>query len=521
MSTSFHSRRFGVVVSVVVSVAALGVAACSGKSSSPRGTGGSGGSSAGAGGSSGGAGGKAGSGGTTGGSAGSGTGGATGGSSGSGGATGGSSGTSAGQGGSSSGSGGAAGSGAAAGEGGEGGGMQDDRPVLERPVREELACAVTTAMKNLMFEWAEGDLAETPDGVFLLWGRPAASSMPDSVELASIDETGTLGASTPIATYMGAYSSRPRLAASSRGMTAAWAEAGANEMSEMRIAELDAMGAVSKAPVTVPGLSERLGDPAVVSTATGNALLFVNTTVDYTTHRVRFARLDMSSAIVGDVVDLDTQMGGAAPTAGELVAVPGGFAATFTRWGTEAESFLAFLGADGAVQGDPIVLGSARPNLGQSLLVRGDELIVAYGDDDGGYENADIGGFIGLARFDLASRTLAAPVVRVQTPTVGDETVNPVLFTVDDNVGVLWSRGTVIYVCAGCMPDNHLEAVIMDGDDFTPVSTLLTLPNNQPMGGFIRPGVAPVGEHFVVTASLRFHVSGAAASGAFRCTPAP
>jgi hypothetical protein len=96
-----------------------------------------------------------------------------------------------------------------------------------------------------------------------------------------------------------------------------------------------------------------------------------------------------------------------------------------------------------------------------------------------------------------------------------------VLFGVGENVGVLWSRGTVIYVCAGCMPDNHLEAVVMDGDDFTPVSTLFTFPNNQPMGGFIRPGVAPVGEHFVVTASLRFHVSGNAASGAFRCAPAP
>jgi hypothetical protein len=470
VSFSIRTHRWGSLVSIAASITALGVAACSGKSVSSKGTGSTGGGGGVAGG--------------TGGS-GSGTGGTTGGSS------------------------------------GEGGGMNDERPVLERPLREELTCELTTPMKNLGFEWAEGDLASTASGAFLAWGKPAEIGSPHAVMVASIDETGTLGASVPIATYMGSYSSRPRLATSSRGMTLAWTEAGDNEMSRMRIAELDALGAVSKAPVTVSGLAERLSDVSVVPTATGNALHFVNTSVDYRKSSVRVALLDADAAILGTIAELVMIGEAVAPSGGAFVATPFGFAATSALPGLETETYLSFLDTTGPPLGDWILLGRPRPSLGVSLLVRGNELLVAFAEEDGGYENSDIAGYIGLARFDLTSRTLAAPVVRVQTPTIGEETVNPVLFAVGDDVGLLWSRGSVIYVCAGCMPDNHLEAVIMDGDDFTPISALLTLPNEEPMGGFIKPMVTTVGEHFVVAATLRFHVSGAAASGAFRCNPAP
>jgi hypothetical protein len=399
--------------------------------------------------------------------------------------------------------------------------MTDDRPVLERPVREELSCELTTAMQDLEFPWSDGDLAATSEGAFLLWGRPSETSMPDSVVIASIDETGALGTENPIATYMGAYSSRPRLAASARGLSVAWTEAGENEMSRMRVAELDAMGEVTNGPTTVAGLAERLSDPAIVPTQNGNALLFSNTTVDYMMSRIRFARLDANAGVSGDVTDIETTGDGATPQAGALIVTPNGYAATYSRWGLESETLLVFMDTNGAVQGEPIVLGFSRPGLGQSLLVRGNELIVAFGDEDGGYENSDIAGFIGLARFDLTTRALVGPVVRVQTPTVNEEVVNPFLFPVGDHLGLLWSRGSVIYVCAGCMPDNHLELVVMDADDFTPVSSLLTIPNDQPMGGYIRPMVAPVGDHFVVAASLRFHVSGNPATGAFQCAPVP
>jgi hypothetical protein len=45
--------------------------------------------------------------------------------------------------------------------------------------------------------------------------------------------------------------------------------------------------------------------------------------------------------------------------------------------------------------------------------------------------------------------------------------------------------------------------------------------NNEPMGGFVRPMVAPVGEQLVVVATLQFHIAGEAGSGALRCSALP
>jgi hypothetical protein len=344
----------------------------------------------------------------------------------------------------------------------------------------------------------------------------------DAVMLASVSETAMLGTPEPLATYSGAYSSRPRLAASSRGLSVAWTQAGLNEMSTLHVAELDAMGNVTMMPKAVAGISERVGDPALAPTADGNALLFVNTAVDYSSTVVRFARLDADAVLDGDPVDVSAMQAEGQMQAGELVAISGGFAATCTTYtGLEFETHLSFLDDGGAVQGQPSVLNDSRPFIGQSLLARDGELIVAHGDEVGTYEESNIGGFITLSRFDLETHERTAPDVRVQSPTVNEEVVNPVLFAVGEDIGLLWSRGSVIYICAGCMPDNHLEAVVMDGDDFTPLTDLMAFPNDQPMGGYVRPMVAPVGDHFAVVTELRFHVSGNMATGAFQCTPTP
>jgi hypothetical protein len=513
----FRSVRSASIVSLTLSIAAVAVAGCSSKSETPRpgAAGGAGGATAGSGGSGGG-----GAGGATGGGSGLSAGGTSG--IGSGGTSGGA-GLDAGRGGSGAGAGGngAAGSGAVAGEGGEGQGgeMNDDRPVLERPVREEFSCEVTTPLASLGFGWTDGELASLPNGAFLAWMRPSEASAPDAAVVASIDATGALGPVRQIATHIGSSVTRPRLAPSARGMTAAWVESVADQMSTLRVAELDSEGTVTKTPVTVQGLAERLTAPEIAPTADGNAFLFVNSTVDFSSSRVRFALLDADAAIVGQVADVHTS--DRAPRTGALVAVPGGFAAAFTTAGNEVETQVAFLDADGNLQGEPVVLGTSRPYLGQSLLVRGDELIVAFGAEDGSYDETDLAGYVGLARFDLETRALTAPVVRVQTPTTGEETANPVLFRVGDELGLLWSRGTIIYICGGCMPDNHLEAVVMDGDDFTPLTELVTMANSEPFGGFVRPMVAPLGEDVVVAATLQFHIAGSAASGVLRCSPLP
>jgi hypothetical protein len=92
---------------------------------------------------------------------------------------------------------------------------------------------------------------------------------------------------------------------------------------------------------------------------------------------------------------------------------------------------------------------------------------------------------------------------------------------VGEDLGLVWSQGGVIYICAGCMPDNHLEFVVLDGEDLNPVSAVVRLENAEPMGGFILPQIASVGDSLLVTSTLQYHVSGEGAFGSITCTPAP
>jgi hypothetical protein len=440
---------------------------------------------------------------------------------GTGGATGGVGGT-AGQSGT-AGQGGTAGQSGTAGQAGQGGGTQDGRPVLERPIREELTCTVTVPIDDRGVGWTPGDVAATSSGTFLAWGRPGSIGVDHAVMRARISETAIPGTPEPLATYSASSWASPRLAPSSRGLSVAWAEVGSNDMATLHVAELDATGEVTLPPKTIAGVSERIGDVALAPTADSNALLFLHTAIDYSSMVVRFARLDAEGALLGDLADVSVAQEQGQMQSGDLVTIPGGFAATYTIWKGDAEfeTQLAFLDDNGAVQGPPVVLNNTRPYVGQSLLVRGNELIVAHVDETGAYDRSDVARIVVLSRFDLSTRERRAPDVRLQSPTVNEEIVHPLLFAVGEDIGLIWSRGSVIYVCAGCMPDNHLEAVVMDGDDFTPITERLSFPNDQPMGGYVGPRVAPVGDQFVVATDLRFHVSGNMATGAFRCAPAP
>jgi hypothetical protein len=139
----------------------------------------------------------------------------------------------------------------------------------------------------------------------------------------------------------------------------------------------------------------------------------------------------------------------------------------------------------------------------------------------GGFDESDIARTVHIARFDVATHTANLADVALQAPVVNEENVDPKLVTVGDDIGVVWSQGGVIYICAGCMPDNHLEFVVLDGEDLTPVSELITFENDEAMGGFILPQVIHDAGDILITSTLQYHVSGEGAFGSVRCTPAP
>jgi hypothetical protein len=59
---------------------------------------------------------------------------------------------------------------------------------------------------------------------------------------------------------------------------------------------------------------------------------------------------------------------------------------------------------------------------------------------------------------------------------------------VPDAVGLMWARGSHIYVCAGCVPDHSIEFVVLDPDDLVPLSDVLKISPAE--GGLLRRSAA-------------------------------
>jgi hypothetical protein len=152
-----------------------------------------------------------------------------------------------------------------------------------------------------------------------------------------------------------------------------------------------------------------------------------------------------------------------------------------------------------------------------SLLVRGDEALLAWTDTGGTWNANDLDRTTILSRLDLGGNRIAQDV-RVQSPVTNQERVEPKLSAHGDDVGLLWSEGSVIYICAGCMPDNQLQFVMLDGSTLSPASEVLTLTNPAVQGGLVAPEAVWQGDELSVVAAVGYHVNGEGAAATLTCS---
>jgi hypothetical protein len=347
--------------------------------------------------------------------------------------------------------------------------------------------------------------------------------------VSSIAADGTLGNEVLLAEAGDSYFYLPDMAAHEAGLGVLWQEVDASNVAGHYFAALDENGALTEErKLVVDGDGGRLSAAKLAGDASGYAALYVRSNQDHDMHTLELAVMDASGTLVGTPKTLE--QGAANFTVGAALALPDGYAFTYAAHLTdeqtfqiEAQTFLAFFDAEGNAEGEPIPLGGASEFaiFTQDLLVHDEQLIVAFTQQTGGYDNSDIAQTVHLARFDLATHAPIGGAVALQTPVEDQENTQPDLVAVGDDIGLVWSQGGYIYVCAGCMPDNHLEFVVLDGDDLNPVSELVTLENTQPMGGFILPQIASIDETLIVTSSLQYHISGEGAFGSITCAAAP
>jgi hypothetical protein len=93
----------------------------------------------------------------------------------------------------------------------------------------------------------------------------------------------------------------------------------------------------------------------------------------------------------------------------------------------------------------------------------------------------------------------------------------PSFVELDDRVGLMWTSGSIIWICAGCITDNDLHFVLLDPDAIVPASNVVT--QLHQMNGIVAPLAAIVGADLLTAASLDFHAITMPASGALRCEP--
>lgn len=394
-------------------------------------------------------------------------------------------------------------------------------PILERPKRGDLDCAATVPLTKLgLNPWAAGSLATSSGRAFLVYGQKRfMDEMSDRALLSSIDANGTrgpeieLGVTPPHALY--SLEVVPR----DGGLTALWMVGNGFRREEggLYIAVLDEQGATTH----VKHLADSEGEinfSKLAKLSSGYALLYsVRGEISAAT-QVQLALLDEAGELRGAPKTIASVVSGGWL---DVVALPDGVAVSYSEVSTQSRLFLALFDSGGEPRGEPLVVTQqAEYTLySQDLLVRGNELLMAYTEHSGDLEAQEVAGTIQLAKFDATTGARILAPQPLQAPLVDVENVDPELIALGDNVGLVWSQGSVIYICAGCMPDNHLNFVVLDGESLDPVSELVTLENRAPAGGFTQPRLTQLGDDILIASSLEYHTSSEGAFATVRCQP--
>ncbi len=288
--------------------------------------------------------------------------------------------------------------------------------------------------------------------------------------------------------------------------------------------------AVSDLAIEVPGRDLQLGfggyyqtQSVLVADGAGGFALLYNEDGD-----LRFVRLGADGAPGTPVIVIEGQPGWFAFAQNMIRTAAGEYAITWTQGPYDAsEIYFARLAADGAVVSGPHRLSRAggggtsantgwRAN-GGALIEVGDRLWAVFSESHSTGEpfvDQKTSVIARLAVFDHDGRGEAHAL---QAP-VDDMTVeNPTLVPYRDGIALVWSYGTLIYICAGCIADYDIHLALLDPTTLDPltVPAIAVSANN----GYRNPRAAPLGDELLVTTAIDFHALWYPATGVLACTP--
>jgi hypothetical protein len=396
------------------------------------------------------------------------------------------------------------------GEGGDGGfaGVPqepEEEALLDRPPGDQYDCTVTRDLELLDLDWRQSTVlaGESPSLVY-------SKELPSELVWSTLGIDGELGVPNVVHAAENNWLSYLTAARGADRTTIVWAESGTEPLTKLQLAQVDADGDVVTAAHPLVESTFEQSQPKLISAGDGYALLWSEQLDEQAT--LKFARLDATGALVGTP---KTLVQGTTIYAGTLLAAGSSFAATYSEFTDKYRTHYLALDAEGEPHRAPVLLGSDFIT-NASLLSRGERVLAAWTVFSGGFENQNISLNVRIGWFDRRGNPVGA-TYDLQKPVVHEENVEPSWVEFGDDLGLVWAKGGVIYVCAGCIPDNHLEFVVLDGESLSPISNVVRLDNSETNGGLRRPEVVVSGSDLLLIPSITYHVSAEGGTATLRC----
>jgi hypothetical protein len=378
-------------------------------------------------------------------------------------------------------------------------------PLLERPITDGYHCAISEPFAKLELPWDGGRLlgGASPS---LFWKEQETGSV-----LGAEFEDGVVGTPFSLRDATNGGVGWPAVARNGDLVTVVWTEFQYTEPDityALMSAQVNSSGQVITPAHALSGTANSPGTVAIAAFGDGYGVAWSELSQD--SSRLMFARMDAGGDLVGAPEVLSE-----APTiiVDGLVALDDGFGVAFRNWG-EKQYPMRYLGLD--AEGKPYRAPVPFSDSSVALIRRGDRVLAAWEHSSGKGNSRAVNLRVGW--FD----DRGSPVGKtydLQAPVPDQENVSPAWVELRDDLGLVWSRGSIIYICAGCIPDNHLEFVVLDGETLQPKSEVVTIENSATIGGLLGSTLASDGSDVTVVTSVTYHTNAEGASATITCTP--
>jgi hypothetical protein len=388
-------------------------------------------------------------------------------------------------------------------------------PLLQRPATLGYDCAATTAMRQLQLDSGYDSSVTSANGsVFFARGEQTAiMGGPSSLVLSPLLPNATLGTAVTLTSSQTASFYDTTVLTTPDGLSILSRRGDTDGYQLMWSAATNA-GVMTAAAFPITGIPTGLSGYAAAVADSGLGLVWATPTIAGS--ELSFIGLGFNGVALGTAKLVTNSAYNI--YVGGLVATPTGYLVAYVVQGVDSVLYVQTLDALGNAAA-PLEL-DRNPNGFDpfvSLLARDNDILMAWSVTEGSWENSDLSRTTLLSRLDVDGKRVAQDV-RVQPVVPNQENVAPALVTRGTDVGLLWSQGSVIYICAGCMPDNQVQFVLLDGSTLSPRSDVVTLTNPATMGGLVRPHGAWQGDALSVAAAIGYHVSAEGAAGTITCT---